>query len=158
MYESNTNPFPISNSHHNCHHKMEELNFKDCTATFTLKPNYGCRGRLFHLSGRVTHPRHGSIAFLDGYAIQRRHEWVEAGNFMRTMHGENLELKLLTHQVFDNLLEVYPWIYNDTRRSGSGVWGKELNEGDIFFIEFIKVDDKVNDIKALVSVISENKF
>ncbi|KAH9486166.1 hypothetical protein JR316_0000230 [Psilocybe cubensis] len=121
---------------------MEDIFLKDCTATFKLAPSYGCDGRLYHLSGRANHPQHGEIAFIVGYAIKNRQHWLDYGDFMQIMEGENSDLRKLTHDVFNNSLELYPWLYDGTRRSGTGVWGEELNRGNILLIEIIRVDEK----------------
>lgn len=122
---------------------MSGLNLDDCKTSFSLKKHYDAPARLSYVIGTATHQTHGEIARLSGLALTSRFAWKRAGDFTEIMDEESDEMMRFSTEVFDNDMNLLPWLSDGGRRSGTGCWGAELNRGDIIYIQDITVNSQV---------------
>lgn len=61
------------------------------------------------------------------------------GHFQREMEGPSEELSNVAFDLFDRYGRLKRELINHTIRKGTGVWGKELDYGDFFLIENLRI-------------------
>lgn len=123
---------------------MADIDIEKCIATFQIEPHYECPDRLFSVSGSAQHPTHGKVATLSGYVMIKRAAWKASGEFGSIMEAETQELYDFSLAIFNNDIIVHPWLLNGGGpRSGSGCWGKELNKGNIVYLQDLTVKEPV---------------
>lgn len=128
---------------------MAELDVSQCTAIFEVEPHLEYPGRLSTVTGKATHPTLGEVATLRGLKLQARYAWKQAGDFTEIMDGESDEMMHFSTEVFDNDMNLQPWLADGGRRSGSGCWGDELNRGGMVYLEDVTVKNQVRNISRL---------
>ena len=131
---------------------MAELNLSQCIAAFEVKPHPEYPGRISTITGKVTHATLRELATLRGLVLHDRHAWKRAGDFMVIMDGVSDEMMHFSTEVFDNDLNLRPWLADGGRRSGTGCWGEELNRGTIVNLEDITVKSQVRIMLRLWSI------
>ena len=128
------------------------LNLSQCTAVFQVKPHPEYPGSISTITGKVTHATLRELATLRGLVLHDRHAWKRAGDFMVIMDGVSDEMMHFSMEVFDNDLNLRPWLADGGRRSGTGCWGEELNRGTIVNLEDITVKSQVRNMLRLWSI------
>ncbi|KAJ7116328.1 hypothetical protein C8R44DRAFT_627744 [Mycena epipterygia] len=83
----------------------------------------------------IRHPKYGEIGRITAVRIQHRCD----GIFLEVMDIDT-EMFTIASALFDKYGEVRPWLVDNEYHKGSGVWGRELNEGKLIFIFCVSVD------------------
>ena len=121
-----------------------DIDIAQCTASFRFEPHYeSCPDRFFIIKGSAQHPSHGEVASLSGYLMTKRAAWKAARQFGSIMEAETQELSDFSMSIFDNSINVHPFLLDGGPRSGSGCWGEELNQGNIVYLGNLAVTDQV---------------
>lgn len=76
------------------------------------------------------------------------------------MDEESDEMMRFSTQIFDDDMNLLPWLADGGRRSGTGRWGEELNRGDIIYVQDVNVNPRVRFLKlwrtTLIQISSED--
>ena len=75
--------------------------------------------------------------------MTKRAAWKAARQFGSIMEAETQELSDFSMSIFDNSINVHPFLLDGGPRSGSGCWGEELNQGNIVYLGNLAVTDQV---------------
>jgi hypothetical protein len=117
------------------------INLADLDTTITIKKfmKYEYRmppDTLQLLTLAIRHPIHGKIG--DITAVRVQHQCL----FLEVMDVDG-ELFTIASTLFDKYGEVRLWLLDNEYHKGSGVWGRELNEGRLIFVFCVSVDPPV---------------
>ncbi|KAK7032909.1 ankyrin repeat family protein [Favolaschia claudopus] len=85
----------------------------------------------------IKHPSYGEIGYISATRVQYRSGGY--GLFLETMDVDN-ELFAIGSALFDKYGEIRPWLVDNEYHKGSGLWGRELNEGKLIIIRCVSVD------------------
>ncbi|KAF7295976.1 Ankyrin repeat family protein [Mycena kentingensis (nom. inval.)] len=118
---------------------MPLIDKTELTTKFKAKSHYEFPRALQTISLTVTHPQHGNVATLEALRIVRN---ACRGEFYDIMDAESDELLQLSTMLFDKHGRVHPWIVQPGARSGSGCWGRELDEGMLISLPDITVKEE----------------
>ncbi|KAI0076447.1 hypothetical protein K474DRAFT_1662972 [Panus rudis PR-1116 ss-1] len=87
----------------------------------------------------VEHPDEGEVGSMTMHVIDRSRC---RGSFLRVMERYSEELHVFSQTFFDKNGVLRPEFTENEFHKGSGVWGRELDEGQLVFIESIDVDER----------------
>lgn len=105
---------------------------------------------LTTLSVNVTHPDFGKIASLKAWRISRVHC---RGDFLEIMDEESDEMHQFSVTLFDKYGTVRPHLVDPGSRSGTRCWGRELDAGELVYIEDISVKDTVSSVFCTLALL-----
>ncbi|KAI5834408.1 hypothetical protein K523DRAFT_230666 [Schizophyllum commune Tattone D] len=88
----------------------------------------------------ATHPVHGTLGKLDAYKFPRAYPL--RGRFFEVLDEESGELADFGMKVLDNDMNAYPKIVDDEYHKGTGVWGWEMNKGNVLYVPIVQVEKK----------------
>ncbi|KAJ7454838.1 hypothetical protein FB451DRAFT_1565231 [Mycena latifolia] len=83
----------------------------------------------------IHHPKYKEIGSVTAVRVQNRCR----GFFLEVMDVDT-ELFTIGSTLFDKYGEIRPWLVDNEYHKGSGVWGRELNNGRLFFVLCVFVD------------------
>jgi hypothetical protein len=86
----------------------------------------------------VRHSAHGEIGYITAIHVRR----LCYGLFLEVMDVDT-ELFTITSAIFDKYREIRPWLVENEYHKGSGLWGRELNEGNLMIVLCVSVDAEV---------------
>lgn len=86
----------------------------------------------------IRHPSHGEIGYVAAIRVQHRCD----GIFLEVMDVDT-ELFTITSTLFDKYGDVRSWIVDNEYHKGSGVWGRELNDGKLIIVLSVHVNAEV---------------
>ncbi|EMD30887.1 hypothetical protein CERSUDRAFT_163665 [Gelatoporia subvermispora B] len=92
---------------------------------------------LSYLSLSVSHPLHLEVARLSAVQINRAHYH---GGFLEVIGGVSQELKDFSEALFDKHGRLKYDLINHEYLKGSGVWGREMDNGLLLYIESVMVE------------------
>ncbi|KAF7289319.1 Ankyrin repeat family protein [Mycena indigotica] len=90
------------------------------------------------VSVTVTHPQHKTVATLSAWRLDRPYF---CDRFLQILDEEIDEMHEFSATLFDKYGNVQPHLVEPGYRSGSGCWGRELNEGVLFYIFWVSVEE-----------------
>jgi hypothetical protein len=64
-------------------------------------------------------------------------------DFFAIMDEDSSELHHFSVEIFDKYIHPRAWLLDGGRRTGTGCWGHEMNEGDLVYIFKLKVEPQV---------------
>ncbi|KAJ6577319.1 hypothetical protein B0H19DRAFT_1119156 [Mycena capillaripes] len=116
------------------------INLADLDMTISIKKFMKYEHRMSPdtlqlLTLSVRHPTRGEIGSITAVRVQHRCD----GIFLEVMDVDT-ELFTIASNLFDKYGELRPWIIEHEYYKGSGVWGRELNQGRLVFIFCVSVD------------------
>lgn len=120
------------------------LNLHECTVKITQEAHYEYPNRLSLLNVVARHPKLGELAKMRGIIVGRRPQFKTHGDFLQMMDDESEESLHFSEGLFDTHSNVHPWLIDGGYKSGSGCWGKELNEGQIVHFEDLTVEEQAS--------------
>jgi hypothetical protein len=147
---------------------VKALNLDECTAQFDVSPHDEHPRVLKNIVINVSHPSHhpdintstglqvyfgadhsesddepepteAPLATLRALRITRS---AARGEFHLIMDEDSDELHQFSVQLFDNDVNVRPWLFDGTK--GSGCWGKEVDHGDLVYVMDLDVHPDVS--------------
>ncbi|KAJ6570250.1 hypothetical protein DFH09DRAFT_1154477 [Mycena vulgaris] len=83
----------------------------------------------------IRHPKYKEIGSVTALRIRHRC----SGMFLEVMDIDT-ELFTIASTLFDKYGEIRPWLVDNEYHKGSGVWGRELNDGRLIFVFCVSVD------------------
>jgi hypothetical protein len=107
-----------------------------CTISYKPRANASYPEGLTDIAATVTHPKYGKVADITAIKIHRG--YMEAA-VHRVLDDQTDELAEFSTTILDRFGNVRPWLVEPGWRSGSGVWGRELDEGQLLYISFVHV-------------------
>ncbi|CCM00041.1 uncharacterized protein FIBRA_02067 [Fibroporia radiculosa] len=113
-----------------------EFDLSECSISFSTLPHPEYPNILIHLTAKVEHPIHKTIATLSALQIVR---WRCGDQFLRIMDEESQELHEFSVKLFDKNGHLKPELVDDEYHRGSGCWGREMNRGTIIYVEDVRV-------------------
>ena len=119
---------------------MTPINIDNCNVRIKAKPDFENPKAVIRLTLVATHPEHGSIARIEAFRILR---WFCRGEFLGIMDGYSEELHQFSMELFDKNGFVRPWLVDGGRRSGTGCWNRDLDDGALIYLEDMSVKDNV---------------
>nr|GAT49092.1 ankyrin repeat family protein [Mycena chlorophos] len=103
------------------------------------EPHYEYPRAMQNISLTANHPEHGKVASLSAWRIVR----ARLGDrFYEILDEDSDELHQFSTALFDKYGNVLPHIVEPGHRSGSGVWGRELNRGMLLYVMMVYVQEK----------------
>lgn len=120
---------------------MSSIDLNRCEVGFEATPDDEYPGVMVCITLDVTHPEHGSIASLSAYKIDRT---ACRGSFLAVMDENSDELHQFSVTLFDKNGLVRSWLVDGGRRSGTGCWGRELNDGALIYLMDMSVKENVS--------------
>ncbi|PPQ84753.1 hypothetical protein CVT26_014688, partial [Gymnopilus dilepis] len=112
-----------------------------CTLEFETEEHYEFPRRLLHVTAKLTHPTLGELASASCLQIKGRAWFKDAADFLEVMDVDSDEWHEFS-TLFDKGAVIRPELVDGGRRSGSGCWGKELNEGEMLYINDVRVKEE----------------
>ncbi|KAF7297896.1 Ankyrin repeat family protein [Mycena chlorophos] len=85
------------------------------------------------------HPQHGEVASLFAWRLVRP---LFGDRFLQILDEDHQEMHDFSSSLFDKYGKALPYIIEPGFRSGSGVWGQELNDGLLFYVMMVSVPEK----------------
>jgi hypothetical protein len=119
---------------------MTSINLDKCEVKITAKPDFENPKVVTRITLKATHPEHGAIANLSAYNIRRDYC---RGQFLEVMDEYTDELHQFSIELFDKNGHLRPWLIDGSRRSGTGCWNRDINEGCLIYLMDMSVTDKV---------------
>ncbi|KAI1798318.1 hypothetical protein LXA43DRAFT_1088432 [Ganoderma leucocontextum] len=107
-----------------------------CTADVKIKPHYEYPRALQHVLIHATHPDHGRVGSLTALKINRM---LIQGEFLMVMDSDSQELSEFATTLFDRLGHLKPEFIEHEYQKGSGVWGRELDDGFLLYVLSVNV-------------------
>ncbi|KAJ7844403.1 hypothetical protein B0H14DRAFT_2358669 [Mycena olivaceomarginata] len=83
----------------------------------------------------IRHSAHGEIGYITAIHVRR----LCYGLFLEVMDVDT-ELFAITSAIFNKYREIRPWLVENEYHKGSGLWGQELNEGNLMIVLCVSVD------------------
>ncbi|KAJ7039526.1 hypothetical protein C8F04DRAFT_949523 [Mycena alexandri] len=83
----------------------------------------------------ILHPEHEKIGDVTAVFVKSRYSNI----FLEVMDIDE-ELHTIGSAIFDKYGEIRPWLVDGEYHKGSGVWGRELNDGKLFFVFCVSVE------------------
>jgi hypothetical protein len=116
------------------------IDLDKCEVKIKAKPDFENPKVVIRITLKATHPEHGAIANLSAYKIKRDYC---RGQFLEVMDEYNDELHQFSIELFDKNGHVRPWLVDGSRRSGTGCWNRDMNEGALIYLLDMSVKDTV---------------
>jgi hypothetical protein len=120
---------------------MSSIDLNRCEVTFEATPDDENPEVMTRITLHVNYPEHGSIAKLSAYKIDRT---ACRGSFLAVMDENSDELHQFSVALFDKNGFVRSWLVDGGRRSGTGCWGRELDEGALIYLMDMSVETNVS--------------
>jgi hypothetical protein len=114
----------------------------ECKIKINTEPGEQPQG-MTRITAKVKHPKHGDVASISAVKIVRGYMEDQVHYILDVEAGED-ELARFATTIFDRFGNVRPWLISPGYRSGTGVWGDELDGGAILYIVFVHVEKKVS--------------
>jgi hypothetical protein len=114
----------------------------ECKIKIKTEPDEQPQG-MTRITAKVKHPKHGDVASISAVKIVRGYMEDQVHYILDVEAGED-ELARFATTIFDRFGNVRPWLISPGYRSGTGVWGDELDGGAILYIVFVHVEKKVS--------------
>jgi hypothetical protein len=118
-----------------------------CKFKFKSKPHYEHPRALTHISLTVTGENREKVATVSALNINR---YALYDRFHQIMDEDEAELAEFSTTLFDKFGRVQSHLIDDDYHKGSGVWGRELNDGMMVFIFHVTVEEPVCMISSLM--------
>ncbi|KAJ7746590.1 hypothetical protein B0H16DRAFT_1320895 [Mycena metata] len=83
----------------------------------------------------ILHPKHGKLGDVTAVLVNSR-----CSNLFLEVMDIDTELFTIGSAIFDKYGEIRPWLVDGEYSKGSGVWGRELNDGKLFFVFCVSVE------------------
>lgn len=115
----------------------------NCKATIRIEPNDEHPRALKHLFMSVKYPKLGEMATLTALLINRR-AYVNGPTFHQIMDEEHQELADFATTLFDKRGSIKEQLVDHEHHKGTGVWGREINNGLVVYIFAVHVKEKVS--------------
>ncbi|KAF7330361.1 hypothetical protein MVEN_02474400 [Mycena venus] len=93
--------------------------------------------QLFTLT--IRHPTHGEIGYITAIRVQHRRQCRAWGTFLELMDVDT-ELFTIASSLSNKYGELRPCIVDNEYYKGTGVWGPELNDGNLIIVLCVSVD------------------
>ena len=97
------------------------------------------------------HPAHGTIGTIRALRVDREQCRI-SGEFLRILDNESQALSDFAFALFDKFGKLKPEFVDHEYYKGSGVWGRELDDGVLYYILEVKVKNEVSSRVILFSV------
>jgi hypothetical protein len=121
------------------------LNLDLCEVKITARPDPQNPKVVTLITLTGTHREHGAIANLSAYKIRRDCR----GQFLEVMDEYSDELHQFSIQLFNKNGHVRPWLIDGSRRSGTGCWNRDMDEGSLIYLMDMYVKDRVRRLTRL---------
>ncbi|KAF7295980.1 Ankyrin repeat family protein [Mycena kentingensis (nom. inval.)] len=118
---------------------MSTLDKSSLKIFFKEKDHYEHPRVLKDLTVIVKHPAHGEVASLTARRIVRN---ACPGDFLRVLDEETDEMATFSTKLFDKYGKVLPEHIELGYQSGSGCWGRELDEGTLIYVFWVSVEEQ----------------
>ncbi|KZT07691.1 uncharacterized protein LAESUDRAFT_811942 [Laetiporus sulphureus 93-53] len=116
------------------------LRLEECAARVEVKKWHPHPAVMQSLTVEATHLRLGKIGKLAALKITRG-PIIEEGLFLEIFDEEQDELAAFSQTLFNKYGEIRPWLVEDEKLKSTGCWGRELNDGTIFYIFHVLIYD-----------------
>nr|GAT49088.1 ankyrin repeat family protein [Mycena chlorophos] len=103
------------------------------------KGHYEYPRHIQEITLTAKHPQHGEVASLFAWRLVRP---LFGDRFLQILDEDHQEMHDFSSSLFDKYGKALPYIIEPGFRSGSGVWGQELNEGLLFYVMMVSVPEK----------------
>jgi hypothetical protein len=108
--------------------------------TYEVRPGPYHPREMTNITVSITHPRHGKVGFMNTVKIAREHMGERVHQVLDT---EQDEVAQFSTEILDRFGNVRSWLVDGGYRSGTGVWGHELDEGQILYIVVVDIKKEV---------------
>ena len=115
----------------------------DCVILSEVEPHHEHPSVLKHIVLKAMHPQEGELGALVALQIDRRRC---RGEFLVIMDEESQELCEFAVTLFDKNGRLKPEFVENEYHKGSGVWGRELDEGMLLYVLSVLVEKEVSAI------------
>ena len=120
---------------------MAQFSLDACDVRITAgRPDF-----VRHFNFSASHNQQSNVAFIDAISVDRRHICV-CENFYIHMNEEAKPLRDLAFRLFDKFGRLRPEFVENERKRGTGVWGRELDEGVLLYVTSVRVAPEVSGV------------
>lgn len=136
---------------------MRTIKLTDLTTTISKKKFMQYEHRLPPdtlqlLTLSIHHPKYNEIGYITAVRIERDRC---SGMFLEVMDVDE-EMFAIASTLFDKYGEMRPMLVNHEYYRGSGVWGRELNDGQLVIVFGVSVDTPVPDFNGRLEALIQN--
>lgn len=117
------------------------IRLDDYKATIKLSKHHQHPSILKHIHVKVSDPQGKQIASLGALQINRA-PIREDGDFLRVLDEDEQELADFSLKLFDKYGDIRSLHVDDEKLKGTGCWGRELNQGILYYVFFIDIPDE----------------